>query len=166
VIKKLCNYSYYFLGILGAVTVVFGHLQTQPQLYYIFGSCALLITAIHYNQIYFIALEIILASGHFALLLGLGAYIRLALPLLLCIQLLIFYIMYGKKINIFLVIGILGIELIASGFVYNNQWIFFMGGLFVAIYSYYDGFKGKMPSFLWAILNSIFSLIALYKIII
>lgn len=156
--------KYFILGIIGALIILYGHGHDHPQTYYIFGSFALLVTAIHYKLIYFIALEIILAAGHSAILLGVGRYTQMALPVFLCFQLLIFYLMIGKENGIILLIGIIGIALLSLGFAYNDQRIFFSGSLFIAIYSYHSGAQGNYPSYIWAILNTIFALLALYKI--
>ena len=153
------------LGTLGALIILYGHAQSYPQIYYIFGSFALFITAVHYRLIYFIALELILVAGHSATLLKVGPNIQLALPVLLSFQLLIFYLMVGKENSIPLLIGIIGIALLSLGFVYNNQWIFFSGSLFIAIYAYYSAYKGHYACYIWAVLNSIFALIALFKLI-
>ncbi len=158
--------KYLVLGILGAFLTIYGNLfQNQPDFYYILGSLALMITAIHYELVYFIALELILAAGHTSVLIGFGLYTQIALPLMLCFQLFIFYIMLGKDNSIFLMIGIMGIVLISLGFSYQNQWIFFSGSLCIAGYSYYNGYKKRYPSYLWALLNGVFAISALYKII-
>jgi hypothetical protein len=156
--------KYLALGIIGALILLYGHFQVFPQTFYIVGSIALLITAIHYKLVYFIALEIILAAGHLAILIGIGRYIQIALPVLLCLQLLIFYLMVGKENSIFILIGIAGIALLSLGFSHSNQWVFFSGSFFIAIYAYYSGYKGSYPSYIWAILNTLFALLALYKI--
>lgn len=155
---------FWALGILGASIILFGHVQDNPQLYYIIGSSALLLTAIYYNILYFIALELILVAGHTAVLLNISMYIQSALPVLLCFQLFIFYLMVGKENSIFLLIGIIGIACLSLGFTYNNEWIFFTGGLSIAIYAYYNGYRGQYPSYIWAILNTIFALSALCKL--
>ncbi|MBA2649939.1 MAG: hypothetical protein H0U75_10185 [Legionella sp.] len=158
--------KYLALGILGAILTVYGNLfQNSPDFYYIIGSLALMITAIYYELLYFIALELIIAAGHTSILIGFGEYTQIALPLFLCFQLFIFYIMIGKESSIFLMIGLLGIVLISLGFSYHNQWIFFIGSLCIAGYSYYNGLKKRYPSYLWAILNAIFAFSALGKII-
>lgn len=164
IIKVCYENKYLALGILGALIILYGHAQDYPQTYYIFGSFALLLTAIHYKLLYFIALEIILAAGHLAILLGVGRYIQTALPVFLCFQLLIFYLMAGKENSVFLVIGIVGIALLSLGFGHSNQWIFFSGSLCIAIYAYQSGYKGSYPSYIWAILNTIFALLALNKL--
>lgn len=156
--------KYIALGIIGALILLYGNAQDYPQIYYIFGSFALLTTAVHYKLLYFIALEIILVAGHTAILLSVGRYTQIALPFFLCFQLLIFYLMIGKENSIFLLIGIVGIALLSLGFAYNDQWIFFSGSLFIAIYAYHSGYKGRYPSYIWAILNTIFAALALYKL--
>ncbi|TAL63456.1 MAG: hypothetical protein EPN84_04920 [Legionella sp.] len=155
---------YWALGIIGALINLVGQSQGYPQPYYIIGSIALLITAIHYSLLYFIALELILGAGHTAVMLGVSTYIQFALPVLLCFQLFIFYLMLGKENSIFLLIGIIGIALLSLGFTYNNEWIFFLGGLSISIYAYYNALCGHYPSYIWAFLNTIFALIALCKI--
>lgn len=163
-IRTINENKYWLLGIFGSLILLYGSTQGYPQPYYIFGSFALLITAFHFQLLYFIALEIILAAGHSAILLGVGTYIQIGLPVLLSFQLFIFYLMVGKENSIFLLIGIVGIALLSLGFSYNNQWIFFSGSLCISIYSYYNGYKGNYPSYIWAILNTLFALIALYKL--
>ena len=155
---------YLALGILGALILLFGNYQTHPQLYYIIGSFILMLIAIHFKLVYFIALEFILAAGHAAKLLGVGPYTELALPLLLCFQLYIFYLMVGRENKIIVLIGIIGIAFVSLGLAYENQWIFFSGSLFVSIYAYYIGYKGRYASYIWGVLNTIFALRALYKI--
>lgn len=157
--------KYFILGLLGAFIILFGHSKDYPQAYYIIGSLGLLVTAIHYQLLYFIALEIILIAGHTAILIGLGYYAQIALPVFLCFQLFIFYLMVGKQNSLLLMIGILGIALLSLGFSYNNQWVFFSGSSSVAIYAYYVGYKGCYPSYIWAGLNTCFTAFALWKII-
>ncbi len=84
--KILYEQRYILLGVLGALVILYGHAHNYPQSYYIYGSFALLFTAIYYKLLYFIALELILAAGHLAILLGVGPYTQLALPVLLCFQ--------------------------------------------------------------------------------
>ena len=94
--------KYIILAAIGALILLYGNAQTTPQIYYILGSFALLITAIHYRLVYFIALELILTAGHSAILLGVGPYTQLALPLLVSLQLFVFYLMVGRENIVFL----------------------------------------------------------------
>jgi len=155
---------YLSLGIVGAIISLCGLVLQPAQIYYVLGSSLLLVTAVHFELFYFIALEIILIAGHGTILLDIGSILQLALPALLCLQLLIFYFLSGRLDTIFLIIGIIGIAFISVGFAYNNQWIFFAGSTAIGIYAYHDAQKTTY-SLLWAVLNTLFASIALYRII-
>jgi hypothetical protein len=152
-------------GIIGSFILLFGLTQKPPQVYYVIGSTIMLLAAIHYRLIYFIALEMILIAGHSAVLLGINPTLQLALPIFLSSQLLIFCLLSGQLNNFYLLIGIAGIAFHSIGFVYENQWIFFFGGLSIAIYAFYSAYKEKIVALLWAILNTLFTLIAILKLI-
>lgn len=111
------------------------------------------------------ALEVIIMAGHGATLLGIGSALQWALPVLLCAQLLFFYFMSGQLNNIFLILGIMGIAILSIGFSYENQWIFFLGSSLIALYAFYMAYKEKSINLLWAILNTLFALIAILKLI-
>ncbi|RUR13199.1 hypothetical protein [Legionella sp. km772] len=167
-LQSFASGTYLTLGILGACISLYGYLfqSQEPQVYYVLGSLALLATAIYYKLAYFIALELILIAGHLAILFGSGSHTQFTLPLLLCLQLIIVYSMLGQNNLMFLIIGILGIALLSIGLAYHNHWLFFFGSLSIALYAYYRGYRGQKASYLWAILNTIFALLALYHIFI
>lgn len=119
-LKKL----FILLGWFGTLIILFGTTQKPSHVYYIAGAVILLATAIYYRLFFYIALELILIAGHLAIILRIGPYTQLFLPILLCTQLLTFYFVFGK-VKIFLVLGILGIAFLSIGLAYNNQWIFF-----------------------------------------
>jgi hypothetical protein len=154
---------YLLLGVIGAAITLFGFLHTPAQTYYVIGSGLLLLTSINFKLFYFMALEVILLSGHGAILLGISTVLQLALPILLCVQLLVFYLLSGRLNNIFLLIGIAGIAVISIGFSYENQWVFFIGSASVAVYAFYIARRNRV-SLLWAVLNVLFALIAITKI--
>lgn len=103
-------------------------------------------------------------AGHLAIILRIGPYTQLFLPILLCAQLLTFYIVFSK-VKFFLILGVLGIACLSVGLANNNQWVFFSGSIFIAAYSYYAGHKGQYPAYIWAGLNTILALIALSRIL-
>ncbi|WP_167554545.1 hypothetical protein [Legionella israelensis] len=162
----LHNKLYMFLGAVGAAILIFSLSLAKPQAGYIIGSACMLIVALHYKLVYFIALEIILIAGHTAFLLGIGPKLQVALPCLLSFQLFVYYLMTGQLRNPFLLIGVSGIGLLSIGFAFNNQWIFFIGSTAIAIYACYSTFYEKFPCFLWAILNTIFAVITLLNLLI
>lgn len=163
--SQAADVFYTTLGILGAFLCLYGYLglSNEPKIYcYLIGSITLLATAIYYKLIYFIALELILIAGHLAGLFGSGPYTQASLPILLCLQLVIIYAMIEQSNLLFLIIGTLGIALLSIGFSLNNNLIFFFGGLFIALYAYYEAHKGHKAAYLWAILNTIFAILALW----
>lgn len=162
--RHINDYFYLFLGVIGGLISLLGLNHIPAQTYFVIGSSLLLLTSIHFYLLYFIALEIILIAGHGAILLGIGSVIQLALPILLSLQLLLFYFLSGRLTNIYLIIGIVGIAILSIGFSYENQWVFFIGSSTVAIYAFYSAQK-KRIALLWAILNSLFALIAIVKLI-
>lgn len=163
--KRIYSKLPLILGIVGAFLVAFGYFQTNSSSYYLLGSFALLLTAIHYKLIYFIALECILLACHTSGLLGIGFYTQTALPILLSLQLLIFYLMLGRQNSVFLLVGIVGIALLSIGFSSENQWMYFIGSASVTVYSIYCILAGIRIAYLWAILNSIFALTAAWHLV-
>jgi hypothetical protein len=161
---KYKDWFFIFIGIVGAITTFLGTAQGSTQIFFVLGSSLLLIAALYYNLMYFVALEIILIAGHGSILLGIGDILQIAMPILLCVQLFIFYFLSGRLNNIFLLIGVIGIALISLGFYYNNQWVFLVGSISITTYAIYNS-KTQKAAMIWVVLNTCFALSALYKII-
>lgn len=153
------------IGSVGAGITLCGLTQASAHLFYVIGASCLLATAIYFKLTYFIALQLILIAGHGAVLLGIGPISQVVLPILLCLQFLAYYLLSGQLNNIFRLIGIAGIALLSIAFSYENQWVFFSGGLAIAIFSFYQVYHGRQVALLWAILNMIFMVISAIKII-
>ena len=113
------------------------------------------------------ALEIILISGHGAVLFGLGTLSQIIIPITLCLQLLLYYLLNGELGNIYRVIGIIGIALVTVGFSYEykQEWYFFFGSLGVGIFAFYQVYRGRFAAWIWAILNSLLVFISLFKLV-
>lgn len=153
-----------YVGIAGALCTLYGLTQSSDPVYFVLGSSCMLITALYFNLTYFIALELILIAGHGAILLGIGPILQVVLPILLSLQIFIYYLLMGELSNVYRLLGIAGMALLSIGFSYKNQWIFFSGSLGIAIFSFYHAYCGMKIAWLWFALNTIFILIALYKI--
>jgi hypothetical protein len=145
-----------FGGILGACIILYGLRQNPAQPYYIVGAGFLLTMALYFRLTYFIALELILLAGHGAIFFGIGPILQVIIPIMLCFQLLLYYLLSGELQTVFRLIGIAGIGLLSIGFSYADPSIFFFGSLFVATFSFYSVYKGSRVALVWAILNSIF----------
>lgn len=152
------------LGLIGACIIIDGLTQVNPHLHYVIGAFCMLVTAIFFHLTYFIALEMILIAGHGAVLLGIGSTLQIVLPILLTIQLLMYYFLIGELNNIYRVIGIFGIALLSIGFSYEHQWVFFLGSSAIAIYAFYETYKGEYVALLWAVLNLMFVITTLFHL--
>jgi hypothetical protein len=156
---------YIIAGILGAFIVFFGAVQAPSEPYYSIGAGLMLLTALYFQLTYFIALEIILLAGHGTIFLGLGPMLQIYLPILLCAQLLTYYVLSSQLQNIYYFIGIVGIALLSIGFAYVNQLLFFFGSFAIAIFAMYLICQGKRIAWLWFILNLAFIFISGYKLV-
>lgn len=162
--RPLLDAVFLFIGIFGGLFLIYGLLMTSgdtSRYYYVIGSSLLLATALHYQITYFIVLETILLSGHGSVLLGLNHLISITLPILLCVQFIIYTLLSGTLKNVYLLLGIIGISFISIAFIIHNQLIFFIGGFTISTYSFYLFHQGRKIALLWAINNGFFALIAL-----
>lgn len=141
------------VGIIGALIILYGLTLSQAHFFFVIGSSFLLVPAIYFKLTYFVALEIILMAGHGAVLLGMGPLTQLILPILLCLQLFIYYLLSGQLKNVFRWIGLCGIVLLSMAFSFEQAWFFIAGSSAVAIFSFYQIYRGRLIALLWAILN-------------
>lgn len=162
---QIADFLFLLLGVVGALISIAGNFFAPAQLFYVTGSSLLLITAAYFKLFYFVTLEIILLSGHGAALLEIGPTLQIAIPFLLSLQLMIFYIMSGGMTKILLFVGIIGIAALSVGFAFQNQLIFLIGSTTIAAYAFDMSFK-KKSALIWALLNSFFAATSLYKLII
>lgn len=161
------NHTFFLLlGSIGAVFILYGLTQQPAQPYYVLGSSLLLFTAVYFKLIYFIALEMIILSGHGAILLGIGPVIQVILPILLSIQLFVYYWLSGSLKNIYRLLGIIGIALLSIGFSFEHAWVFCLGSLLVAIFATHSAYRGKPAAIIWAVFNFCIAIFNAYLIII
>lgn len=157
-----------FFGIIGAVALLAGNLFLDSDaryLVFLIGSGLLLITAIVYRQLYYIFLELILVSGSATSFLNFNSIVRGAIPMLLSLQVFLYFFMLGRFREKSLLIGCIGIALLSIGFAVANYWIYLFGSALVAIYSFLIYLKGVKVALLWTILNTCFTLASAYSLI-
>jgi len=164
-LKKSSDKFFLILGIIGSIILLYSFGLNKPQIGYIIGSICMLLVAIHFQLIFFIALELILISGHTAILLGIGPYLQIALPSLLSFQIFVYFLLTKQLRNPFLISGVIGISMLSVGFAFNNEWIFFFGSIAIIIYATHLALSGIYPCYLWVILNTIFIIITLIKLL-
>lgn len=155
------------IGIVGALLLIYCSLTPMSDLGYLIACFLLLLCALYFKLTYYIALEMILISGHGAVLLGLGPLSQLIIPILLCLQLLMYYLLSGRLWNIFRLTGIAGIVLLTIGFAYEYyvQWFLLFGSLAVTVFSFYQVYRKRFAAWIWAVLNILLACISLFKLI-
>jgi len=107
----------------------------------------------------------IIIAGHGAALLGLGHSSQIILPILLCIQLLFYYLLSGKLNDIYLIVGVVGIVFLTMSLSLDNVFYILLGSIGTAVFSISQVFKGKSIALIWAILNIMAIFITIYKLI-
>ena len=164
--KTNCKETFYLsLGTVGAIIAIYGIIYPAGNLTSTIGSIFLLLTAIFYRLPYFVALEVIVMDGHGAIFFGMGPVITLILPILLCLQLLVYYILSGQLQSVFHLIGIIGIAVLSLGLSYTNQWAVLLGCASIAAFSFHETYTGCRIALIWAVLNTFFALGTVYLFI-
>lgn len=164
--QKLFSMFCIAVGVLGAYINVYAFFMVPTHQYdYLMGSLLLLVPALGYRLTYFIALEFIMMAGHSTILLGIGPIQQMILPILLSLQLLIYYWLSGALKNIFYLLGVAGIALLSIGFAYAHSWVLFLGSLFISIFSLHTAYMGKKIALIWAGMNIAFMGIILMRVL-
>lgn len=149
------------LGAVGSVIVLLGQIKTFGTPCFIAGSLALLITALYFRLTFFIALELIILAAYGSHYLQLAPLLQFIIPILLCVQLLAYYMLSGRLNNIFIIIGMIGISLLVVGYVYQQILITEFANLFIAFFSFYTAYNKRSVALIWAFLNTTIFIIQL-----
>jgi hypothetical protein len=153
------------IGVIGASILIYGVHTSLVRSYYVTGSFLLLMTALHFKLIFFIALELIMFSGHGASLLGIGHHLQVAIPILLCVQLIIYYFLSQQLTNYTLIIGIIGIGILSIGFSFQRECLTFLGSACITLYAIDLSINESKINLLWAVLNLILAILSLHQIL-
>jgi hypothetical protein len=161
---KPFDYIVILLGVVGVLFNIYGQTLAYPQPYYVAGSFLLLVVAVYFHLLFFTGLEAILLSGHFALMLDLNYRIQFALPILLCLQLVVYYLYVGRLKSMSVWFGLTGIAFLSIGFSYHRQWVFLVGSIFITLYSFRKVRETAGLSIIWGILNAFFTIFVAIKL--
>ncbi len=163
-----CSWSM-IIGTLGLILAIIGnfYLDSLLQKYlYFFAAVLLTGSAVLEKQTFFIILEIIVVvSTAIAFIPGYMLF-KAAIPLLLSAIFLGNYLSSPQNRDILNLTGALGIILLALGYAIIHPAIYLAGGVVLTIFSSIAFARGVRIAILWAILNAVFSVTALYSILI
>lgn len=162
--QRLTDKQSYLIGLIGGLLLFSGKFNATPQYIWIFASMMLLVCAAHFKLVYFIALELILIAGHLAILLGLGNYLQMSLPILLCFQLIVYYIISDYWRDFFVIPGVIGIAILSIGFAQEESIYFLTGSILIATYAFAEA-RNKPAALIWAYINTLFTIESLYYLL-
>ena len=112
------------------------------------------------KQKFFIALQIIISAGAAVAFTSYPPLYKAAVPIILSILVIIYFIASKQLKDPLTAFGCLGIALLAAGYAVTNPIIFFLGAFILMIYSYGSFRRGVSIALLWAILNGLFAVTA------
>ncbi len=151
------------IGVVGMLIASYGNLvhQLNTQKWcYLIGALFLLLSSLLEKQKFFIALQIIIAAGAAVAFTAYPPLYKAAVPIVLSILAIIYFIASKQLKDPLTAFGCLGIVLLAAGYAITNPIIFFLGSFVLMIYSYGSFRRGVSIALLWAILNALFAVTA------
>lgn len=148
------------LGIIGMFIACYGNLSHDINLQkwsYLIGAFLLLISSSLEKQKFFIILQIIIISGAAVAFAPFPPFYKAAVPIILSILAIIYFIASKQLKDPLTAFGCAGIALLAAGYAITDPIIFFLGSVVLMLYSYLSFRRGVRIALLWAILNAVFA---------
>ncbi len=165
------HYANIGLGVVGMLIIIAGTLTTSvyPQkICYLVGGLFLLLSSILERQLFFSLLQIVISSGALIAFASIPRFFKALVPISLSVFVILFLFKKGLLDDIWNKIGCLGLIFLAIGYAITYPAIYFLGGLFLTLFSFAAVRKGVMLGWIWGCLNAVFTLtsgIALFKLI-
>ncbi len=151
------------IGVVGMLIASYGNLVhqiTTQKWCYLIGAILLLLSSLLEKQKFFIALQIIISAGAAVAFASFPPLYKAAVPIILSILAIIYFIATKQLKDPLTAFGCLGIALLAAGYAVTNPIIFFLGAFVLMLYSYGSFRRGVSIALLWAILNAVFVITA------
>lgn len=161
------RFGYYWLnlllGILGMAIACYGNLlpfSVAQKICYFVGALLLLLSSILEKQLFFIVLQIIIASGAGIALLTIPPSYKAAFPIVLSILAIVYFVKQRQLQDKVMSLGVLGIAVLAAGYAITKPSVYFLGASLLMVYSFLSYHKGVKIALLWAVLNAVFAITA------
>lgn len=156
-------------GVLGMLLIIYGTQQPlgEQSIFFVCGSLMMLLPALVKRHLFFISLQIIAATGAASAFIPASAAVQASVPVTVTFLFLVTFI-YKKQLQDWLdFLGAISITVLAIGYATSVPLVYFIGGLCLVVYSAVSLRRGIKISWLWLILNCVFSVsagITLFKI--
>jgi len=132
---------------------------------YIIGSLLMLIAAAWEKSLFFSMLQIIVLAGASMYFTPYSMAIHALVPIALAIATCVYFYLAGRIKDRVTYVGLAGIAALALGYAIAHPWIYLIGGVLLTIYSWVSYQRGVAIAILWAILNFVFSIAAVLRIV-
>jgi len=166
--RQLGNHYFNILiGVIGMLVACYGNLlnfsDTQKWCYLV-GAILLLISSLLERQVFFIALQIIIASGAAIAFAPISLFLKAAVPIILSVTAISYFIISGQFKDRLIALGCLGIAMLATGYAISNPIAYLLGALILMVYSFLSFRRGVTVAIIWTILNAVFAATALHAV--
>ncbi len=152
------------IGTVGLLLAIAGNFFPDTLLQkwlYFFAGNVLLVSALMERAVYFIILEVIVVASTVIAFVPGHLILKAAVPLVMSAVAIPYLLSKEQYRNLASILGILGLVSLALGYALIHPLIYFLGGFFLAIYSFIAYFQGERIAILFAVLNTIFAATAL-----
>lgn len=152
------------IGIIGLLVATYGNLLEQGHSYqkwcYLIGGLLLLASSALERRTFFTVLQFVLSAGAAISFTALSPALKATVPISLTIVSIIYFLIRGELKDYILVIGCIGLAVLALGYAISNPIVNMTGAAFLMIFSYLSFRQGVDIALIWTILNAIFTITA------
>lgn len=156
------------IGALGLLCAIIGNLYPATMLQkhlYLAGGVLLFISALLEKEEFFITLEVVVIICALLAYLPEHGQLKMAVPLLLSVFSVAYLFYRGLLGSALSLLGVAGLVFLGLGYATLNPLIYLAGGIVLTLYSAISYFRGVRIALLWAILNAVFAVTALFSFI-
>ncbi|MCK4608892.1 MAG: hypothetical protein KAT71_05390 [Gammaproteobacteria bacterium] len=160
---KSINWFNIGLGVIGLLLIIVGTFltpTTTQKLLFTAGSVFLLTSSVLEKHEFFAILQVVALCGTLVAFIPVGVMVKAAIPIILTIVAIIYFIRKGLLSDVVMILGCLGLLCLAAGYATSNPIVYFLGGIFLTIYSYLSYRRGHNIALLFTVLNAVFSITA------
>jgi len=148
------------IGMIGIIAGTFLQPTVTQKLCFLLGGLLMLVSSIIERHKFLTVLQIVTVSGASMAFTPFTVGQKMIVPIGLTVLSLIAFAVKGELKDRLTLLGSVGLGCLAVGYATSNPILYFLGGVFLAIYAFASYFKGVKIALLWAILNSVFSVTA------
>lgn len=150
------------IGCLGLLVAAYGNLLVQGHPFqkwcYLIGGLLLFLSSILERQTFFTILQFVLSAGAAISFATLSPPLKAAVPITLTVIAIIYFTARGELKDKVLILGCVGLALLALGYAVSNPLINLSGAVALTIFSYLSFRRGIDIALIWTILNVVFTI--------